>query len=773
MRFLVTPLLFVFFLVGTVSATAVEEGEAKVITADTVWEGDVQVAGEVIVQAEATLLLRPGTTVRFIPAEGEEEKKARLVIRGTLLAQGTETGPIVFTSAAPDPAPGDWGGLLFDHANDRPNRLRSVTVEYAANGIGGGYSLLLVEDSLLRHNTVGFSAGRDFKGGLFRTTVTGNETGIAFNQSSGVSVENCTIRDNSRQGIACVFSSSPMIRNSEITGNGEAGISCLQGSSPLIDGNLIVGHVRGITMQLKSRPHISRNEISGNETGIWAEKLVFPKILDNLITGNGVGVYLNYSAYPEIHGNNFSGNKEFALVVGDNMSIHMEKKIPFRAMGKNFDQAPERSEFLPPQTKKYSSFTASDKGIVDARGNWWGKESLEEIERLGEEGNISVIEDVHDKPDTWYQDQAYPRDRVIFAPWEKAEVVGAGRPAKGYSGVKGKVVFAGEGLPGARVHIYKGLEESLQGEGFTFSAPTGEDGVFSIHLGAGTYYLAAKKTAEGFPHGDPGAGEFFGYYGGNPLTVGEGAHSEVNIQVVKRVEPVLTETGESEGAVISGIVSGPEGPLEGASVHVYADTSRQFRGPGLFGPQGAVIGGTGPSGDFSMDIPPGKYWIVASKRAGGGFLGPLQPGDLHGWYDGNPVVIAAGEERTIVLQAVKKLKETAARGAPVLGSAGIRGKILDPSGKVPTGVYAYATKEPSFMLGGMPPFRSEPVGEDGSYVIDLPGDGTYYVGARSGYGGPPLPGEWHGFFGGDAPDPVEVQGGAVRKGVDFTVREME
>jgi hypothetical protein len=88
-------------------------------------------------------------------------------------------------------------------------------------------------------------------------------------------------------------------------------------------------------------------------------------------------------------------------------------------------------------------------------------------------------------------------------------------------------------------------------------------------------------------------------------------------------------------------------------------------------------------------------------------------------------------------------------------------------------VYAYATTDPNLMTGSMPPYRSLPVAPDGSYLIDLPGGATYYVGARSGFGGPPLPGQWHGFFGAAAPAPVTVGEGSLSKGVDITVRKME
>ena len=349
----------------------------------------------------------------------------------------------------------------------------------------------------------------------------------------------------------------------------------------------------------------------------------------------------------------------------------------------------------------------------------------------------------------------------------------AGRPAETYSGVRGKVIAGGTPVAGIRVHAYLDAAGGLRGEGYSFSAPTDQDGNYTLNLVKGTYYLVAKGRVPQFPHLEPGPGAPFGYYGGNPVQVAPGAFSVCNLQTVTRGDVASVPLDGVEGARVEGVVRGPEGPVAGAAVHVYADASRHFRGPDLFGPQGAVPGGTDEKGFFSIELPPGPYFLVASRRKLGGTLGPLQPGDLHGYFDGNPLALAAGTKSTVAIQVVEKLRETPAAARPAGAAAGIRGRVLDPAGKVPKGVYAFATTDPSFMIGAMPPYRSLPLGEDGSYAIDLPAGGTYYVSARSGYGGPPLPGEWHGFHGEKTPRPVAVAQDRVTEGIDFVVRRME
>ncbi|HWR98014.1 MAG TPA: right-handed parallel beta-helix repeat-containing protein [Candidatus Methanoperedens sp.] len=740
----------------------------------TIWQGTVDVAEEVRVDAGATLVVQPGTTVRFATEKlPDGTPKARLLVHGTLVAQGTADEPIVFTSAAPEPRPGDWGGIVLEKTGESRNRLTHARIEYGAPGLTGMGARLIAEDIVIRRNLTGVYALQNFTGWIFRGSIVDNRVGVSYVQCSSFHLEDCEISGNEAGGVACLQGSSPTVRFSNIANNGPRGITCQQGSSPLIQGNAIRGNKQGIFLELQSRPQLDRNLITGNETGIWGEKLVFPTVEGNEIAGNGTGIYCNYSAYMVIHGNNIRDNRGFALVLGDNMSILMEQQIPFRHLGKFYFSKPPAevtAEALPEQTHKFQPYP-ENAGVVDARGNWWGRDANEEMAKLGEDGNAALIEDVHDKPDTFYEGQSYRRDRAAFAPVAPEPIAAAGPPAKSNCGVAGKVVLAGAPLPGVRVHAYADAKNAFKGEAEVYSAPTAKDGSFVLHLPPGVYFLVAKGPSPPLPAEEPREGGFFGYYGGNPVTVSAGVYASANIQAVRR-KAVVVAAVPGETAGIEGIVLGPAGPVAGASVHLYADASRQFRGPDLFGPQGGVPGGTDEKGAFAIQAPPGRYFLVASKRMAGDVLGPLRPGDLYGWFDGNPLAPAAGTKAAIVIQAVEKLRE-AALAPPAAGVTGIRGKVLDPSGKAPAGVYAFATTDPSFMIGAMPPYRSQPLGPDGSYLIELPQGGTYYVSARSGYGGPPLPGEWHGFHGEKTPRAVVVEAGSVAEGIDFVVKRME
>ncbi|MFN7912207.1 MAG: T9SS type A sorting domain-containing protein [Bacteroidota bacterium] len=83
------------------------------IATSTTLSGIVHIKNNVAVTGNSTLTILPGTIIR-----GDKATKSSLIItRGSkIMAQGTATAPIVFTSnesVASGRAPGDWGGLVI------------------------------------------------------------------------------------------------------------------------------------------------------------------------------------------------------------------------------------------------------------------------------------------------------------------------------------------------------------------------------------------------------------------------------------------------------------------------------------------------------------------------------------------------------------------------------------------------------------------------------------------------------------------------------------
>ena len=82
-----------------------------------------------------TLTIEAGVVMKFEPKTGfmvqlfSTEDPATAIVR----ALGTADKPIVFTSASPTPAPGDWRGLWFGGIPQAANVLDHVRIEYAGH----------------------------------------------------------------------------------------------------------------------------------------------------------------------------------------------------------------------------------------------------------------------------------------------------------------------------------------------------------------------------------------------------------------------------------------------------------------------------------------------------------------------------------------------------------------------------------------------------------------------------------------------------------------
>jgi hypothetical protein len=148
-------------------------------------QADVNVKDTSGSNATVTLTVLPGAEIRFDAVTTAGDEGIRMVFGGTgnpglnpigqLIAQGTPSQPIVFTSAAATPAAGDWAGLQL--LEPGATEMAYVTIEYA--GAPGGYvsancrpvntsdqAALLIGNadfipstSILANSTIQYSAG--------------------------------------------------------------------------------------------------------------------------------------------------------------------------------------------------------------------------------------------------------------------------------------------------------------------------------------------------------------------------------------------------------------------------------------------------------------------------------------------------------------------------------------------------------------------------------------------------------------------------------------
>jgi len=335
--------------------------------------------------------------------------------------------------------------------------------------------------------------------------------------------------------------------------------------------------------------------------------------------------------------------------------------------------------------------------------------------------------------------------------------------------VKGKVNHQGKPLEGAVVHIYTAYDAGFRGSGEYRSRPTGKDGAFDLSLPPGRYFVVAKKTGGGTDSG-LAQGDSWAYYGGNPVVVGDGETINIGINCTPIAEVGARRSPGGTG--VRGVVLADRVPLGRARVTLYQDGESIFRGIGY------ASSLTNAKGEFSFNLEPGVYYVVARKRLGDDKMGTLGGGDYFGFAHDNPVKVGKDGFSVISIHAVNKLvkvkeggQEVTLGGTVKSGETVIEGVVRGRDGKPVPGVYANAYRDP--MMTQKPDFISGKTGPDGAYVIHFAEGGEYFIGARNTIGGPAEKGDLLGKHDGNEDHSVKIRTGEKRKGIDIVVEAVE
>lgn len=197
------------------------------------------------------------------------------------------------------------------------------------------------------------------------------------------------------------------------------------------------------------------------------------------------------------------------------------------------------------------------------------------------------------------------------------------------TGIAGKVVHDNRPLAGAMIHVYTDLSDGLKGMGYVMAGPTDDEGYFEVSLPAGTYYLLARlrRGASGMT-GPLQAGDYIGYFPGNPLRIREGQVARISIPLLEVPEKIerMTDSLFGNTAIHGRILHADGRPVSGARAVLYGDA--QMLNRPLF-----VSRPTAADGTFVLSFPHGGTYYLAARNTLGGAPGP---GDLYGTYAGTP-----------------------------------------------------------------------------------------------------------------------------------------
>ena len=145
-----------------------------------------------------------------------------MTVYGNLLAEGTATAPVTFTSDLSSPQAGDWRGIRFFECGDS-GWLRHIQVEYALAGIAveaeNTTASPVVEHAVIAQNWRGVEvgAGSGSQDAYARPQILSST--ISQNSDYGVFVLGHGGLNRYADGFA-----EPLILNNTISDNGSAGI---------------------------------------------------------------------------------------------------------------------------------------------------------------------------------------------------------------------------------------------------------------------------------------------------------------------------------------------------------------------------------------------------------------------------------------------------------------------------------------------------------------------------------------------------------------------
>jgi hypothetical protein len=218
------------------------------------------------------------------------------------------------------------------------------------------------------------------------------------------------------------------------------------------------------------------------------------------------------------------------------------------------------------------------------------------------------------------------------------------------TGVTGRALVGEKPLADAIVYVYTDLNDQLKGMGLGMSAPTDEKGRFEVPLAPGTYYLLARKRQAGGFAGPLRAGDFIGYYPGNPVTVGPDRVVQLTLPMLEVPEKVerLADSLFGQTSIHGRIVDGEGKPVAGARAILYSDPTMLNRPLYVSRPSDA-------DGRFVLSFAEGGTYFLAARDTLGG---TPQPGERYGRFAGSgdgSIQVVTGQDKSGVEIVVEEM----------------------------------------------------------------------------------------------------------------------
>jgi photosystem II stability/assembly factor-like uncharacterized protein len=226
--------------------------EAGVYSLSHVWTGTITdatwitgetylVDGTLTIPQGVSLTIEPGTEVKFYP-------NAKLHVRGSLVANGSPSNLITFTSE--DPL-AEWSGIEIRNSTSPQAELSYALIEHCATALQVGSNAIFdLSSCTISDATLGLEFISEIAEAIAQTvssnTLTAVTNGVVLIGTSDVLFKDNIISAYSFEELATGMhfsSSSPKVLRTTIQGFGR-GIQCLNGSSPVFEDGALGGNNR-------------------------------------------------------------------------------------------------------------------------------------------------------------------------------------------------------------------------------------------------------------------------------------------------------------------------------------------------------------------------------------------------------------------------------------------------------------------------------------------------------------------------------------------------
>ncbi len=361
--------------------------------------GEREFSGEVAVPKGETWRVLPGTTLRF--------REGRLIVRGTLLVEGSPDRPV--RVVAGDGFEGidvrGEGSANLSHAVIEGGRVgvnvtgaaaRFRDVRWERNGMGlvvNPYASVQVEDSAF---------------------VSPLRAGILVKRGGSARIARSTFSGAGKAGLYVFGADNVVVRESRFEGNEAGVVASIDGARPVVEDCEFRENGTGVEAGKMAAPEVRGSRFERNRVGLLFSRRAAGTVTGSRIHGNGDGVVVEFSSYPVFRGNRFAGNSGMAVRLRSQSSEWEEER------GETDRENPERfSPFGSPPAGR-GGFRADGAagapgkmegldGTVDFRGNDWGNDA----EAASTGGNLPSIHDGRDEPAFPYKGKSYRMDRVM------------------------------------------------------------------------------------------------------------------------------------------------------------------------------------------------------------------------------------------------------------------------------------------------------------------------------------------------------------------------